>query len=226
MTIEKDSIYISSREIASLTKKEHKNVKRDIENALGTDTLNFERIYLDPQNRKQTEYILPKNIALGIVSGYSFKLRMKIINRLEKLEEIANKPLILSDKEIMNRAFLIATNKVEILEAQIKTDKPLVSYATSVKATVNSVLIRDWSKSIGLKEKNVRHWLWEQNFIYKNKQNKWCMYANEKAKKYFEAIPVTSSNSTGTHLSYTIKIRGEGQTALTELVLKDLIKKM
>ncbi len=85
--IEKDRVEISSREIAELTGKEHRNVKRDIENALGKDALKFEHIYLDSMNRQQTEYILPKNIALGIVSGYSFDLRMKIINRLDELEQ-------------------------------------------------------------------------------------------------------------------------------------------
>ena len=58
---------MSSREIATLCDKEHKNVKRDIEmmaEQLELDTLRFEHIYLDSMNRQQTEYLLDKETCL------------------------------------------------------------------------------------------------------------------------------------------------------------------
>lgn len=215
--IEKDRVEISSREIAELTGKEHRNVKRDIENALSKDALKFEHIYLDSMNRQQTEYILPKNIALGIVSGYSFELRMKIINRLDELENKKNKPL--TYEETMQNALLLADSKVKELEFKIKNDIPLVSFATTVQTSINSVLIRDWVKSIGLKEKDVRAWLSKKGYIYKNKQEKWRVFATDTAKKYFEAVPSAQSTAKGTFINYTIKITGEGQIALTDKIL-------
>lgn len=106
---------ITSRDIASLTNKEHKNVKRDIEVALEKDALKFEHIFLDSMNRKQTEYVLPKTIALGIVSGYSFELRMKIINRLEELES-QNKDN--SNITLLARGHVQAIVRIENLENQ------------------------------------------------------------------------------------------------------------
>jgi len=216
-----NEVSITSRDIASLTEKEHKNVKVDIEKALNRDTLKFKRIYLDSMNRNQTEYVLPKNIALGIISGYSFDLRMKIINRLDELEKQVSKPL--TYEQIMQNALLLADTRVKELENKIQLDVPLVSFATTVKSAINSVLIRDWAKSIGLKEKDVRVWLYAKGYMYKNVQDKWCVYATDKAKKYFEAVPTTQSTTKGTFVNYTIKIKGEGQTALTDLITKDIL---
>ena len=55
---------MSTRIIAELCEKEHRNVKRDSEvmfQGLQLDALNFEHIYLDSMNRQQTEYLLTVN---------------------------------------------------------------------------------------------------------------------------------------------------------------------
>lgn len=113
----KNEVSISSRDIAKHTNKKHSHVKRDIEVSLKKDVSKFGRIYLDNMNRQQTEYMLPKNIALGIVSGYSFELRMRIINRLEELENKNKVSLPTSYKE----ALLALVAKEEELEKAIET---------------------------------------------------------------------------------------------------------
>ena len=83
------AVTMSSREIAELTGKEHKNVKRDIENMLsdlGEDALSFERIYIDSVNRQQTEYHLDRRHVECLLTGYSAVLRMKVIDRMHELE--------------------------------------------------------------------------------------------------------------------------------------------
>ncbi|MBB9841073.1 Rha family transcriptional regulator [Escherichia coli] len=80
---------MSSREIAELTGKEHKNVKRDVENMfveLNQDALSFERIYTDSMNRKQNEYRLDRLHVECLLMGYSATLRMKVLKRLRELE--------------------------------------------------------------------------------------------------------------------------------------------
>jgi len=89
---------MSSREIAELTGKEHKNVKRDCAlmlNELEIDTLRFERIYLDGMNRQQTEYVLDEELTLTLVTGYSVKLRNAVIKRWKQLE---NQTISLQDE--------------------------------------------------------------------------------------------------------------------------------
>lgn len=85
---------MSSREIADLTGKEHKNVKRDIENMLSDlegDALTFERIYFDTMNRQQNEYHLDRRHVDCLLTGYSAVLRMKVIDRWQELESATPK---------------------------------------------------------------------------------------------------------------------------------------
>ena len=80
---------MSSLEIAELTGKDHRNVTRDIEsilNEVGIDTLRFEHIYKDSMNRSRRCYNLPRRECLLIMSAYSAKLRLTIIDRMDALE--------------------------------------------------------------------------------------------------------------------------------------------
>lgn len=81
---------MSSREIATLCNKQHQHVKRDVETMcqqLELDVSKFGHIYLDGQNRQQTEYLLDKETCLCLVAGYNAKLRMAIIKRWQELEQ-------------------------------------------------------------------------------------------------------------------------------------------
>ncbi|USS95288.1 Rha family transcriptional regulator [Serratia symbiotica] len=73
------------REIADLTDKLHKNVKRDIEKMLidlNVDALSFEHIYYsDSMNRQQTEYLLGRDHTIRLLTGYSAVHRMRVIQR-------------------------------------------------------------------------------------------------------------------------------------------------
>lgn len=80
---------MTSREIAELTGKAHKEVTRDIENTLAQaeiDARIFAHTYKDTQNRQQREYRLPKRECDLVVSGYSVKYRLAIIDRWQELE--------------------------------------------------------------------------------------------------------------------------------------------
>ena len=80
---------MTSREIAELTGKNHKEVTRDIYHVLAQaeiDASRFAHTYLDSQNREQKEYRLPKRECDLVVSGYSVKYRLAIIDRWQELE--------------------------------------------------------------------------------------------------------------------------------------------
>ena len=83
---------MSSREIAELMGKEHRNVMRDIRNMLlelhgEGGVLSFEHTYTNPQNGQEYPvFMLPKRETLILVSGYKLALRAKIIDRWAELE--------------------------------------------------------------------------------------------------------------------------------------------
>ena len=89
-SLSKCQLHMSSRELAELTNKRHADIKRDcncIFKELNLDVSTFAHIYKDSQNRRQTEYILNKQLILILVTGYSIKLRAAVIAKLEELEE-------------------------------------------------------------------------------------------------------------------------------------------
>lgn len=86
---------MSSREIAELTGKEHRHVRRDIQimcEQLKIDESRFGHTYVDSMNRNQYEYLLDQETSLCLVAGYSAPLRMAIIKRWKELEDQALKP--------------------------------------------------------------------------------------------------------------------------------------
>lgn len=46
----------------------------------------FAHTYFDSQNKEQTEYLLPKDLTMTLITGYRVDLRHKVIKRVEQLE--------------------------------------------------------------------------------------------------------------------------------------------
>lgn len=92
----KESVTMSSLEIAKLTGKEHFNVMRDIENTLrdaGIGAIKFEGSYKTLQNKDMPCYNLPRRECDLVISGYSVKYRLAIIDRWQELESQKQKQL-------------------------------------------------------------------------------------------------------------------------------------
>jgi len=73
---------MSSREISEHTGGQHQHVTRDIEkmfDALGIGGRKLASSYQSAQNKALKEYLLDKELALTLVTGYSVKLRNAVI---------------------------------------------------------------------------------------------------------------------------------------------------
>lgn len=89
------AVTMSSREIADLTGKQHKDVLYDVRAMLaelGKTSAEFSADLPDSYGRLQPAYNLPKRETLILVSGYSVELRARIIDRWQELEAKASQP--------------------------------------------------------------------------------------------------------------------------------------
>ena len=102
---------MSSLEIAKLTGKEHKNVLADIRKILeeaGISTAELSAVYKDQQLIDRPCFNLPFRETNLIISGYSVKHRLAIIDRWQELEAKQNK---------------LPATYIEALEALVQSEK-------------------------------------------------------------------------------------------------------
>lgn len=115
------ALTMSSREIAALTEKSHGHVKRDIIATLKDveiDASIFGQTYLDGSNREQIEFHLPKRECDLVVSGYSVKYRLAIIDRWHELENNnSENPLLQLAQAVMTAQSIIQDQSQKLLEA-------------------------------------------------------------------------------------------------------------
>jgi len=83
------TLTMSSREIAELTKKDHKNVIRDIRAML--DSLQKDGSVLSHEEIQDVrgytaEYRLDRELTMTLVTGYDIPMRHRVVTRLAELE--------------------------------------------------------------------------------------------------------------------------------------------
>ncbi|AYL71631.1 Rha family transcriptional regulator [Citrobacter freundii] len=80
---------MSSREIANLTGKQHKNVMADCRSmfeSLNLQSAEFSADYQDDKGRTYQEYWLDQDLTMTLMMGYSIPLRHKVATRWRQLE--------------------------------------------------------------------------------------------------------------------------------------------
>ena len=221
---------ITTVEIAELTGKNHNHVMRDTKGMLtelyGEEGLSkFGQTYIHPQN-KQTYpcYRLPKKEVLVLVSGYSTKLRMKIITRLEELESKI-RPENLSRLDILKIA-MVAEEKRLALEAENKEMKPKALFADAVSASTSSILIGELAKILrqnGILTGQNRFfaWLRENGYLIKRKGTDYNMPTQKSMELgLFEIKERTIVNpDDSTRITKTSKVTGKGQQYFINMFL-------
>ncbi|MBT3178827.1 MAG: hypothetical protein HOG03_06360 [Desulfobacula sp.] len=223
-------ISLTTIEIAELTGKRHDNVLRDTKSMLMElygrgGVLNFEETYIHPQNKQPYPcYRLPKKEILVLVSGYSIKLRMKIVTRLEYLEEQA-KPENLSRLDILKIA-MDSEQKRLALENENRKMLPKVLFADAVSASTSSILVGELAKllkqnGIGIGQNRLFSWLRANEYLIKRKGTDYNMPTQKSMElSLFEIKERTIVNpDDSTRITKTSKITGKGQQYFINLFL-------
>ncbi|WP_081084847.1 Rha family transcriptional regulator [Burkholderia cepacia] len=217
---------MSSREIADLTGKEHRNVLRDVRallDELNLDALSFEHTYKDASNRQQTEYRLPKRETLILVSGYNVQMRARIVDRWQELEAHVIKPAfqipqtlggalrLAADLE-EQRAALVLDNeaKAKLIEQQ----QPHVEHSQALLATDEVLDMATMAQKLTQAGYNIgRNRLFvllREDKILKADGTPYRDYAPW----FYLATRVYTDENGTEHASHTVRVTAQGEAAL------------
>ena len=173
---------MTSREIAELTGKQHKNIMRDIRNmteALITSSdLNpcvKSTTYVGADGRNYDQYELDKDTCLTLLLGYDPVARMKVVKRWQELEA-SKLPQLPTDYITALEHLLEAKKNEQKLLLTITEQKPKVEFVDNFVDSAGLKSFRKVAKILGINERKFRSFLKEEKIMYL--QNKdWLPYA-------------------------------------------------
>jgi phage antirepressor YoqD-like protein len=165
---------MSSREIAELTGKRHDNVKADIRNMLADlkeDVLNFQGIYFDGMNRKQSEYLLDREHTDCLLTGYSAAMRMAVIKRWRELEEGAGRVIAtlpdFSNPAAAARAWAEQYEQRQVAQQALAVAAPKVEFVDRYVDATGLKGFRQTAKLLRANEARFREFLLDKKVMYR-----------------------------------------------------------
>ena len=188
--LQSNELTMSSREVSGLTGKRHSDVMRDIsviQDQLGERKFAAMSSYMDSANRPQPMYIMNHKDVMTLITGYSVKMRVMVIDRWQELENQKPKEPVLPANYIEALESLIASEKEKALLAeQIEQQKPAVSFvADYVEASTGSKTFREVAKLLKENERELRAFLSDNKIMYKQ-AGTWYAYAQHQDAGRFE----------------------------------------
>lgn len=146
---------MGSREIATLTGKQHGHVCRDIEvmlEQLGEQIDGYIHIWTHPQNGRQyREFRLDREHTECLITGYSAILRMKIIRRLRELEGECT-PVPQTLPEALRLAADMAEQNAHLAN-KVQQDAPKVAFVEQYVEAGGAKSLRETAKILNMPEK-------------------------------------------------------------------------
>lgn len=133
----------------------------------------------------------------------------------------------LSDDELIQKALLVATNKLREREKQLEEQKPKVLFANSVEASKTSILIGDLAKLIkqnghDIGQNRLFKWLRENGYLIKTGERKNMPTQTAMDLELFEVKERTVNNPDGSiRITKTTKVTGKGQVYFVNKFLKN-----
>ena len=216
---------MSSREIAQLCEKEHRNVKRDCEvmfKGLQLDVLRFEHTFIDSMNRNQIEYLLDEELTMTLVTGYNIVLRNRVIKRWKELETQNTQPAELSRMDLIQLA-LQAEQENIVLRTQVAVLEPKAQALDVIADTTNTYCIRECAKTIGIKESDLIKLLIDKKWVYRDSDRKLQPHAQYVTNGVFtnRTSPVITNRNDGKERVFLhMRVTAFGLTRITGLVEK------
>ena len=197
-----DALTMSSREIAELTGKQHKNVLVDIRKMmddLGINSAEFTAQYKDSIGRSLVMFNLPKRETIILVSGYSVAMRARIIDRWQELEEKQTPATPKTYIEALEKLLDSEKEKL-VLKEELKAAEPKVEFVNNYVDAKGNKTFRGLVKMLNVNEREFRNWLRDSKIMYRL-DCVWMPYSKYLQKGYFE-VKVVETNGRVFFASY------------------------
>ena len=208
---------MSSREIATLCDKRHDNVMADIRkmlNELDIYAPDFSGTYTTEQGNQYECFNLPKRECLILVSGYNLKLRTKIIDRWQELEQAATqKPVPLTFAEAL-RAYADEVEAHEQTKQTLAIAEPKVQYFDKLVERNLLTNFTTTAKEFAIKRKDFVAYLLDNGYIYRDQRGNLLPYAVH-VPHLFEVKEYCKDHHSGTQTLITPKGRETLRLLLT-----------
>lgn len=216
---------MSSREIAHLTVKTHFNVLVDVRKMLAElqeDELKFQCIYFDSMNREQVEYRLDRELTETLLTGYSAKLRRKVIARWRELEAKVSAPTApteLSRLDILQLAIESEKGRLVAVE-QLAIASPKADALDLLTLADGSMCITNAAKAVSKQPKAMFAWLQTNDWIYRRPGGVWCAYQDRIKSGMLTHKITTVSRSDGTEkIVEQVLVTAKGLAKLAEVAI-------
>ncbi|MDY7565810.1 phage antirepressor KilAC domain-containing protein [Pseudomonas sp. RTC3] len=172
ITTSSNTVTMSSREIAELTGKQHKDVIRDVRamrKALESDGADLRHLHEIKDGRDYTaEFRLDRLLTETLLTGYSIPLRYRVVTRLSELENVSRQ--VVTVPQTLPEALRLAADQAEHnlqLQAVIQKQAPKVEALNRLANTHGSVCITNAAKQLGVAPMRLFAWLSDNRWIYR-----------------------------------------------------------
>lgn len=169
------TLTMSSREIAELCEKRHTHVLADIDkmlNELEIHSADFSAQYKDSTGRMLRCYNLPKDLTLTLIAGYNVKLRKRIIDRWQELENQQKPTALLPQNYLQALEALVESEKQkQVLALENQEMKPKADFVDHYVEVGTTKSLRETAKILNMPERKMIECLVLDKFLYRQSGN-------------------------------------------------------
>ena len=208
---------MSSLDVAKLTEKQHKHVIVDIESlwayyqsiysAEKSAELVKSSTYKDSSGKSNRCYLLSKDAALDLVTGYSLPHRHAVNQRWQELEQA--KPALPTTYLEALKELVSVTELAQKQAKQIEVKDSLIVASNEASIKAGEILIREFVKSVDIiliGEKQFYQWMRDQKIILHGRNEP---YQNYVKAGFFTYKP--TEEMYGGKFRYTLRVTPRGK---------------
>ncbi|TON69712.1 DNA-binding protein [Vibrio parahaemolyticus] len=212
---------MSSREIAELTKRDHKNVLRVIRSLIDGQVLvaQIEPLKFEYRGQLFDYFELGKRDSLVVVARLSPEFTAAVVDRWQELEKKSQ----VSVPATFAEALQLAANQAKELEAknqQLAIAAPKAEFADAVAGADKGVLLGQFAKTVGLGPIAIFRILRELKIFMSRGSSYNLPYQEFVERGYFTVKQGTYETNSETRISHTAMVTGKGEIWLRKKLIE------